>query len=679
MHKPQILLIFCPVWDVCAPYASLAYLAESLEGHAEVAIWDLNIEMQDFILSDKYTSHTFLEIKQNSDNRDVVKKAELLFSLVNNRIDVSKDILRSKQNTYEERKISNRLLNYARDLISLKYFPSRFTDLYFFFEHENKIPDLDSLKRNINDRRKNIFYDIFVESYAPKLFNSSFQLIGASLTGIGQVVPTLSILNQIKKLLPESRIVLGGPLLPYLDESGVLESEVLSFIDYYVIGEGEIPLLELSLGKKPKDRRIASFDSASTSLKNIIGAHPIFKLHPMQKYFSNLFVIPYVTTRECYWNKCKFCSLSSTPTYILPKNAKEIVDDIVVLYKTYNTPYFMFNDVSLPIQTFRSLSSELKRRKVKIFWSALLRFDERLTFNDFFNAYSSGCRLIQFGIESGSQRLLDEMEKGTCIENTEKILHWCKKIGIFTNCFLFVNFPTETRGDIDLTIEFLKRNSELIGNLTVGPFRLERLSEVYNHWWKYNIRSIDDEALEFSAYINFSLQDSSLNYNFKEFERIFEEKFKYATFLGLNLPDMDEYQQFFYSVCNNRQSIIDYSREKIRKIKEDTDIILLNSDFKFTIGKLKVKESEISGDTLFQKDAWIINYRPIPNLFRVNFTYAMAVIMMLPFKEAIKFSELLYTFGRYFNLDDAIGNRDLRFVLLDLYKRECLFVVSDWG
>jgi radical SAM superfamily enzyme YgiQ (UPF0313 family) len=697
MQKPKILLIFCPIWDVCAPYASLAYLAGSLKGKVDVTIWDLNIEMQDLVLSNEYASRTFAEIQQTAYNEEVFHRAELLFYLVKDRIDAAKDLLRTETNTYQQRKVANKILHYARTLISLKYFPARFTESDFFFDQETRFPDLASLKKNLNNRRINIFLDIFLDSFVEQLDKTPFQLIGASLVGVNQIAATLSILNQIKIRRPESKIILGGPLLPYLNANGVLEDEVFSCVDHYVIGEGEIPLLAFSLRKYPDERKVTCVDSGAepmqnvsikdvkkscpsfeldpidlqdVSIKDVMGACPSFELHPMELYFSNLFVVPYLTTRKCYWNKCKFCSLSRTPSYIPPKKTQQIVDDIEKLYKAYASPYFMFNDSSMPIETFKSLGKELKRRKLNIFWSALLRFDNRLNFEDFANAYASGCRLIQFGLESGSQRLLDQMKKGIRIEKAEQILHWCKDLGIFINCFLFVGFPTETRADVEQTMTFLKRNSHLIGNLAIGPFRLERLTEVYDDWKKHNIISIENQGLELTPYVNFSLRDTSLNYNFQEFEKMFLEEFRHAPFLGLNLPDMDDYQQFFHSVCNKKQSIISYSEEIIQRTKKFTKTILSELDFNFTVGNgtLSVQEYESSG-------TWIINYEPMPFLRQVNTTYAAVVKMMLSFDGVVRFSVLLNRFCQHFHIDQTIGNRDLRYVLLDLYQKECLSIV----
>jgi radical SAM superfamily enzyme YgiQ (UPF0313 family) len=100
-------------------------------------------------------------------------------------------------------------------------------------------------------------------------------------------------------------------------------------------------------------------------------------------------------------------------------------------------------------------------------------------------AYQTGCSEISFGIESGSQMMLDLMNKRSTVKQNEETLSIADKAGIKTRVYLIVNFPSESERTINETISFIERtrpDSVLVSNFTPLPG-----SYVWEHQQDYGI------------------------------------------------------------------------------------------------------------------------------------------------------------------------------------------------
>jgi len=75
----------------------------------------------------------------------------------------------------------------------------------------------------------------------------------------------------------------------------------------------------------------------------------------------------------------------------------------------------------------------------------------------------SGCWQIQIGVESGSQRILDFLKKGTSVEMNAEAIKNCRKIGIFSHCAFMIGIPTETEEDLKKTYYFIQKNKPDLG------------------------------------------------------------------------------------------------------------------------------------------------------------------------------------------------------------------------
>jgi anaerobic magnesium-protoporphyrin IX monomethyl ester cyclase len=294
---------------------------------------------------------------------------------------------------------------------------------------------------------------------------------------IGFSVLTFNILNciEVAKIIreasPVTKICFGG-WHPTLYPSETLK---LDCVDYIVMGEGEDTFTELvkacnqakdsdcrldkinGIGYKtpageikinPSRERIKDLDSLPL---------PAYDLIEMRKY-SNLLActensINIMTSRGCP-QKCAFCDLRGTPYRF--RSPQNILEEIRLWADKGMTEFFIQDDNftinrKRTIEFCQLLIAAGLRIKYKISSRVDYLDDELLGY-----LKKSGCYRIYFGVESGTQKVLDYLEKGITVGQIKEVFKAAKKHGIDRCAYIMIGAPTESRKDIQATIDLVK-------------------------------------------------------------------------------------------------------------------------------------------------------------------------------------------------------------------------------
>jgi len=208
---------------------------------------------------------------------------------------------------------------------------------------------------------------------------------------------------------------------------------------------------------------------------------PDFSDLEVKSYFSPEPVIPVLTSRGCYWRKCAFCThhKSAGMTYRCRSTAQVIEE----LKKHVDGGYsnFSFIDEMIPPARFRQLSEEILKNNLSINFYALARPEKQFTPELLALMHASGLRYILWGVESGNQRVLDLMQKGTKVEDVGQVLNYAHKAEIRNHCYIIVGFPTETLQEARDTMLFLEKHKEYISQVHRGTFTLDETSPIAAH------------------------------------------------------------------------------------------------------------------------------------------------------------------------------------------------------
>ena len=183
---------------------------------------------------------------------------------------------------------------------------------------------------------------------------------------------------------------------------------------------------------------------------------PAYDILPIDKYYEPALPRPYSliqTARGCPY-PCSFC-VKSYGGKLTIQSPERVVDEIQTLVTNYNIRSLRIIDDTFTVNKRRviEICKEMIKRQFNIEWCCLSRTDN-LTDEMLGWMKKAGCSRIYFGLESGSQRILDLYEKRIQVEEAIESLLLCRKHGIETTGFFMSGFPEETEEDFDKTIQF---------------------------------------------------------------------------------------------------------------------------------------------------------------------------------------------------------------------------------
>jgi hypothetical protein len=151
---------------------------------------------------------------------------------------------------------------------------------------------------------------------------------------------------------------------------------------------------------------------------------------------------------------------------------------MVTLAQAHGVRHFFFSDEALSPRMLSALSAELIQRGADLEWTCCARFEPGIRARLLRQMREAGCRMVLYGLESGSQRVLDRMDKGIKLSTAQRILKEGAEAGIWNHIFFFFGFPGETEWDARETVRFFRANRESIHSVCTGTFLLERDSQV---------------------------------------------------------------------------------------------------------------------------------------------------------------------------------------------------------
>ncbi len=186
-----------------------------------------------------------------------------------------------------------------------------------------------------------------------------------------------------------------------------------------------------------------------------------------------------ISSRGCPYD-CIFCSRPAISKKMRFRSAKDVVNEMEDIYNSCNGK-FIFEDDAFTMNRNGTLDlcQEMLRRNLKASWSAITRVD--LVDEELLGKMKeAGCLELTFGIESGNERIRNEIiKKKATDEQIFKAITLCNRTGIDASGFLMLGFPTETKKELHDTVNFAKKlNLNIIGVHLSLPLPGSRLFNV---------------------------------------------------------------------------------------------------------------------------------------------------------------------------------------------------------
>ncbi len=310
----------------------------------------------------------------------------------------------------------------------------------------------------IADSIEGIFSDLI-----SKIATDSPCLLGFSILDIQRGF-SLALINKIRPSY-DGKIVVGGPDATRFPEEYM---KLCKGIDIVFVGESEesLPCLVNELkSANPKINAIPGiyYRKKSGAVRNNksrpidfnYNQSPDFHGLPLKKYLTP--ALPLQISRGCYWEKCNFCIHYDTYGTYHKRNIELVINDIKNLVSEYKTKYFHFTDDCISLALADKLTESIIHNKLDIRWLSYFRFEKGLNKNRLDRIYSAGGRVLELGLESASEKVLELMNKKVSISATKRIIEDASKRGFLLKLFMFHGYPGENINELKETIEFTQK------------------------------------------------------------------------------------------------------------------------------------------------------------------------------------------------------------------------------
>jgi radical SAM superfamily enzyme YgiQ (UPF0313 family) len=344
------------------------------------------------------------------------------------------------------------------------------TDMDFSHEHQK----LELYKNLINDSDNPIWAEIInvVKDYNPEVIG-----ITVMTTKIASAIRTADIL---KKELADVPILFGGPHATLLPEQCLKVDSV----DYVMRGESERTILQF-LSFIDGDIELSDVNNLSHTDESGKIVHNL-----MEKPIKNLDEIPFpdrdsllyknnytsedmglmMTTRGCPFN-CAYCA-HIFGRKVRKRSIENVLEEIRLVKRNYDTTQFSFKDDTFILnkKMVIQLCNKLIEEDLGINWVCTTRVD--LIDDKVIKLIKkAGCNEIRVGVETGSQRILDNLKKGITFEQVRTASEIFNKNRILWSAYFMYGLPTETVEDIRKTYKFMEElNSNYAGLGLYSPF-----------------------------------------------------------------------------------------------------------------------------------------------------------------------------------------------------------------
>jgi magnesium-protoporphyrin IX monomethyl ester (oxidative) cyclase len=363
------------------------------------------------------------------------------------------------------------------------------------------------------------FLDLTLQDEIPPL-EPLLKDIGAVGVSFSSVLASqaFEVVRKIKAVDPSIPCIAGGP-----HPTALPGHTLRSGFDIVVVGEGEKTIAELikALEEKRDIDDVAGLallkegETLLTEKRAFIDGldripMPARDLIDWPGYYARSAYDGVIASRGCPYS-CRFCKpmqdnlFGRKIRYRSPVNILREIAECRDIYHHHSPMvkmgvgfFAMFLDdmfVSKPDWVLE-FCTEVEKAGMDFWWGCQSRVDT-LHEKELIRMKETGCKLVVFGVESGSQQVLDFYGKGITIEDTRRVFSLCQKHGMLTHAYMIIGSPEETREDLDATYNLLKEirpTTSYIARATPHPG-----SYLYEYAMERGIMGIDafDERCDY--------------------------------------------------------------------------------------------------------------------------------------------------------------------------------------
>jgi len=344
--------------------------------------------------------------------------------------------------------------------------------------------------------------NVVIPQYLNDVFTSipwhQFRVVGFTST-FQQNTASFALARRIKDAHPRVLIVFGGA--NFDGDMGGAWMEAFPWIDYAVVGEGDVTFMELlaSLAASADTAKLPGvMCRTGSNLNRLVPREPTADLDSLpipdfDEYFERLdtvsetvmprkrsIAIPFEGSRGCWWGQkqhCTFCGLNRDAMKYRSKSSKRLLRELNEYALRYNTETFEAVDNILDLRYLKEFFPTLIEYGVH--WRFFYEIKANLTREQIDLLFRAGVHSLQPGIESLSTAILHLMRKGSRAIQNVNTLRWLCYYGINVSWNILFGFPGETEEDYRAQLALMVNLTHLQPPGKAARIWMERFSPLF--------------------------------------------------------------------------------------------------------------------------------------------------------------------------------------------------------
>jgi len=339
-------------------------------------------------------------------------------------------------------------------------------------------------------------YQDFLDEYVEELLSIETDIIGFTVYHTN-IHSTDYVAQRIKEKKPDVTILYGGP--ECMDEKWQARdngSAVRRWVDYSFIGESEQNLFDFlddwEMGIKPKSNIIGGlYGKKRADLDSF--PFPDYSDFPLEMYKLSNSVCTELT-RGCV-ARCTYCQ-EVWYWKFRDRDGVKVVDEMMYQYEQHGTSFVFFAD-SLMNGNIKEFKKFLEYKIEKdprgiITWVGYLRADKRMDDEFYELIYKAGGRSFNYGFETGSQKVLDAINKKNTIEDINANIISAEKYNVNTVALWIIGAPEEDHEAFAHSFNLLWNHRRRIHSIAPGTGLWDIPGTAYDDREKFNLNERND-------------------------------------------------------------------------------------------------------------------------------------------------------------------------------------------
>lgn len=452
LHKDKILLALLPFWTPQIPPLGISCLKSFLQSHGyEVRIVDANVEEGYRKIYNKYFDIL----------REYVSKEKR-----GNFYNIGHEVLQNHLMAH---------LNYENEGQYIKLIKILVDRTFYFAVNDQQVQRLNVVVEE--------FYTWLEQYVLDLLEKENPSVLGLSVYK-GTLPASMFTFKITREKYPHIKTVMGGAVFAQTlgmgtDNFNYFLEKSKDYLDKIIIGEGETLFLRLLRDELPESQRVFTLADLESGTMDLDSA-------PMPDFSDlNLPFYPNMaayTSRSCPY-QCTFCTETVYWGKYRKKTAKKITAELVALSEKYQSQLFLLCD-SLLNPVVNEISREFINIDRSIYWDGYLRVDKYTCDPEKTLLWRrGGFYRARLGVESGSQRILDMMDKKVTIDQVKTAVANLANVGIKTTTYWIVGYPGETEEDFQQTLDMIEELKDEIYEAECNPFGFYLTGQVNSGEW----------------------------------------------------------------------------------------------------------------------------------------------------------------------------------------------------